>query len=347
MLEVLDIINNSQVRQDWEKLLTASGLKYDPPYSVIYGIYEEGQLLATGARDQNRLKCIAIHPDHQGGPLFNQLLSGLISDAYEAGQERLFLYTQPQAVEAFGHLGFRSLASTSEGISFMERGQPDFDDYLAVLVQQVQAYEALHGPPQGPVESIVMNANPFTLGHRALVEDALTRAKRLHLFVLSEDSSLVPADIRLRLVQEGTADLAGILIHPSDHYIISRASFPSYFLKKITEATEVQASLDALLFRDRIAPALGISQRTVGDEPFDQVTYLYNRCLKEIFHGKLGLTSLPRLASQDGMAISASRVRGLLMAGDRKLIRSLVPETTYRFFKSAQGKRLVDSWLAD
>lgn len=347
MLERLAIAENKQVRQEWEALLHTADLKSDPPYSVVYGIYEEGRLVATGARDENRLKCIAIQKDHQGGPLFNRLLSGLITDALDAGLDKLFLYTKAEAAEAFRHLGFQSLAATPEGVTFMERGKPDLDDYLAELAQEVQAYEAIHGPAQGPVESIVMNANPFTLGHRALIEDALTRAKRLHLFVLSEESSLVPAPVRLRLVQEGTADLPGILIHPTRDYIISAASFPSYFMKKVTEGTEAQAKLDAILFRDRVAPVLGIDSRTIGDEPYDSVTFTYNRCLKDMLEGKIHLTLLPRVRSQDGITISASRVRGLLMAGDIKRIRPLVPPSTYRFFSSATGRDLVASWDLD
>lgn len=344
MLERLDIINSSQVREEWEGLLEEARLKKDPPYSGVFGIYEDGRLLATGARDDRLLKCIAIRPDYRGGSLFHELLSGLIEEALEAGLDRLFLYTRAEAVEAFSQLGFRLLATTAQGVSFMERGSYGLDDYLAGLAREREAYEAVHGPAEGPVESIVMNANPFTLGHRALVEDALSRADRLHLFVLSEDKSLVPADVRLRLVKEGTADLQGILYHTTDQYIISSASFPSYFLKAVHEGTKAQACLDAILFRDRIAPVLGISQRTVGDEPYDPVTFTYNQCLKEEFRGKLKLTLIPRIGTDNGVAISASRVRALLLASDSKAIRPLVPESTYRFFRSGEGKRLVKSW---
>ncbi len=347
MLERLDITGLSEARQAWKALLEETGLKTDPPYSVVLGIYEEGQLVATGARDQNRLKCIAIRPDRQGQALFNELLSGLITEAYDNGIERLFLYTKAEAVSAFEQLGFRSLATTPEGVAFMENGEPPIEDYLEALRQRALDYEKEHGRVTGPVESIVMNANPFTLGHRALIENALTRSKRLHLFVISEDVSITPADIRFRLVGEGTADLDGIIYHPTDNYIISRASFPSYFLKKETDETRIQASLDAILFRDKVAPALGITNRTVGDEPYDSVTFTYNRSLQEQLEGRISLTLVPRAKSEDGIMISATRVRGLLIAEKPREIAPLVPRSTYRFFNSPEGQKLVESWRED
>ncbi len=344
MLERLDYAKNEKSREEWEKLLATAGLRTDPPYTAVYGIYKDGQLVATGARDGTRIKCIAIHHDYRGGSIFHELLSGMITEALDDGVQRLFLYTTPEAVQAFEHLGFRLLAQIDNGVSFMERGTPTIDDYIGQLKEQLGKHEKKHGVTSGPVESIVMNANPFTKGHRALIEDALARSERLHLFILSEDVSSVPTDIRQKLVMEGTADLSGIIYHPTDSYIISRAHFPSYFLKRETDMTETQARLDAVLFRDRIAPALGITHRTVGEETHDYVTALYNDCLAYEFKDSISLTVMPRLHAENGEVISASRVRGMLIAGKLKEIESLVPAATMRYFKSFAGKRLVRSW---
>ena len=344
MIERLNISDHPEVREEWINLLERSGLTTDAPYSVVLGIYEHERLVATGARDDNRLKCITVHPDFRQGTLFNELLSALITDAYEQGIERLFLYTKPESVSAFSHLGFQELTRTLDGICFMERGRPNLADYIDQLRRTNEAYDSAYGASKGAVESIVMNANPFTLGHRALIEDALSRAERLHLFILSEDASLVPTAIRARLVKEGTADLTGIVYHTTDSYIISRASFPSYFLKKEREGTKAQATLDAILYRDKIAPALGITNRTVGDEPFDRVTSIYNESLLEQFDGAIMLTLVPRVETADGIPISASRVRAALMNNDMKLVRALVPDASYRYFRSSEGRKLIRSW---
>jgi [citrate (pro-3S)-lyase] ligase len=344
MLERLDYTKSEINRVAWENLLSASGLRPDPPYTAVYGVFRDDQLVATGARDGARIKCVAVRHDYRGGTVFHELLSGMIMEALDAGINRLFLYTTPDAVQAFEQLGFRVLARIDNGISFMERGTPTIDDYTRRLREQLDRYQEKNGVTSDPVESIVMNANPFTKGHRALIEDALSRSGRLHLFILSEDASSVPADTRRTLVMEGTADLAGIIYHPTDSYIISRASFPSYFLKKESETTETQARLDAVLFRDRIAPALGITHRTVGDETDDPVTALYNDCLAREFKDSLNLTVMPRVQAEDGKSISASRVRQLLLEGKLDEIAPLVPSTTFQYFKSPEGQELVRSW---
>ncbi len=381
MVESLEhIIENDVDRVEWEQLLQRSGIRQEPPYDALYGIYDDGRLVATGAREGNRLKCIAIDNAYQGGALFNTLLSRIISDASGSGIEKLFIYTKPAAAIAFENLGFRRIVDVPGVASFLERGTPTFNNVLQRWLDETEAFKNHHTncndniersrrdsnakayerrdatlplslPVLSPckkvededtvVESIVMNANPFTLGHRALVENALTRASFVHLFVLSEDVSLFPTHIRLRLVREGTEDLTGVVIHTTDAYMISRASFPTYFLKKKTDATPVQAELDATLFRDKIAPALSITNRTVGEEPLDPVTAIYNETLERTLAGKINLTIVPRAKTREGMIISASRVRELFLDGKLEQLRAYVPETTYRFLISPEGQTLI------
>ena len=103
---------------------------------------------------------------------------------------------------------------------------------------------------------------------------------------------------------------------------------------------KVQATLDAILFRDHIAPAAGITRRFVGEEPLSPVTQLYNDSMKEVFHGVIDLVIIPR-KEQGGNVISASRVRDLLKRGKTAETKSLVPESTYDYFFSAEGKALI------
>lgn len=341
MVERLPIDTSHGTRDAWEALLDRAGLRPEQPLDVVFGMYDDGELIATAARDGHRIKCVAIDERHRGGADFHALLSALIADAYDHRIDRLFCYTTPDAVMAFKNLGFRPIAATPEGITFLERGTPDIHDYIERLRDENARFEALHGTPEGPVESIVMNANPFTRGHRYLIEDALTRSDRLHLFIVSEDASMFPADVRRRLVIEGTKDLSGIVYHPTDHYIISRASFPAYFLKRKDDATETQATLDAIVFRDRIAPALNITHRTVGEEPSDVVTAIYNDCLARQFRGHLHLTRTPRLTDGDGVPISASRVRRCLTTGHLEPLPDLVPPTTLDYLLSDAGQAQI------
>ncbi|MBQ1384314.1 MAG: hypothetical protein IIY74_02855, partial [Firmicutes bacterium] len=213
---------------------------------------------------------------------------------------------------------------------------------------------------------VVMNADPFTLGHRYLVEKTIERSGRTLVFVVSEDASPVPFGVRIRLVRESLADLENVLVLPSGPYIISSATFPSYFLKDKDQAAEGHALLDAKIF-GRIAEALGIKARFIGEEPLSRTTAVYNRVLKEALP-PLGIEviEIPRLeapaascstigpavsacgASEASGApaasgpISASKARALIAEGRTSEIRSLVPEPVFSFFTGEDAAPVIE-----
>ena len=152
----LDISQETADRKAWEDLLAASGLRPDPPYSAVYGIYEEGRLAATGARDRSRLKCVAVDPAYRGSSLFSRLLTGIIAEAFDADINKLFLYTRPEAAASFSRVGFRTLAVTPQGITFMERGRPSLSEYLDRLAREQ--------PAQDPFEAVLADTGTRNFG---------------------------------------------------------------------------------------------------------------------------------------------------------------------------------------
>ena len=112
------------------------------------------------------------------------------------------------------------------------------------------------------------------------------------------------------LAERGIAGFGNVVLHASGPYIISNATFPSYFLPDDDAASVGHAELDLTLFA-KIAAALSIRRRYVGEEPFSQVTGLY-----------------PRLAIA-GRAVSASNVRQCVKDGDWQHLQELVPKATY------------------
>lgn len=185
-----------------------------------------------------------------------------------------------------------------------------------------------------------MNANPFTLGHQYLVEKAAAESDILHLFIVSEDQSLVPFSVRKQLVLEGTAHLNNIIYHESDPYIISNATFPSYFQKDADAVMESHANLDLTIFV-RIAQALGINCRYVGEEPNSQVTGIYNKIMaKNLPENKISCTIVPRKEA-NGAVISASTVRTALKNDNIELLKTLVPETTLHYFQSKDAAPVI------
>ena len=177
-------------------------------------------------------------------------------------------------------------------------------------------------PPHGGV--VVMNCNPFTLGHRYLIEQAAKQVERLYVMVVREDCSLFAYTERKAMVEQGVADIENVSVIDGSDYAISRATFPTYFLKRLDDAADTQMLLDLDLFRRHIAPALGATVRFVGTEPTDQLTRRYN----QLMHDALKDVRETDRLEKDGYAVSASRVRKAMEEGDMNTIRQLVPPTT-------------------
>ena len=214
---------------------------------------------------------------------------------------------------------------------FIENRRNGFPSYLSRLEKTARP---------GVSGAIVMNANPFTLGHQYLVETAAVRCDTLHLFLLSEDASLVPFGVRKQLVQAGTAHLKNVVLHDSGPYIISNATFPSYFLKDDSAVIQGHAKLDLAIFV-RIARALGVTVRFVGEEPTSQVTGLYNEIMAaQLPENGIDCVILPRKEAL-GKAISASTVRAALQAGDWQTLSQLVPQTTLDYFRSSEAEPVL------
>ena len=175
-----------------------------------------------------------------------------------------------------------------------------------------------------PTGCIVMNCNPFTLGHRYLIEQAAKQVEQLYVMVVREDCSLFAYTERKAMVEQGVADIENVSVIDGSDYAISRATFPTYFLKRLDDAADTQMLLDLDLFRRHIAPALGATVRFVGTEPTDQLTRRYNQLMHEALKDVREINRLEK----DGNAVSASRVRKAMEEGDMNTIRQLVPPTT-------------------
>ena len=315
-----------------DALLEQEGISRDANLDYTCGLFDgERRLAATGSAFGNTLRCFAVDKSRQGEGLLNQIVSHLMSYQAERGLFHLFVYTKVTSAKFFRDLGFFEIARVEGTLSFLENRPHGFGDYCAGLAKSRQ---------EGKNAAVVMNANPFTLGHRHLVERAAKENDTVHLFVLSEDASLVPFEVRWKLVTEGVADLPNVVRHRSGPYIISSATFPSYFLKDEEAVILGHARLDLNLFGS-IARALGVTVRYVGEEPTSQVTGLYNRVMtEELPKAGIQCVVVPRL-ERDGTAVSASTVRGLIHDGRPEDIRPLVPESTWNYFSSPQAEPVI------
>lgn len=316
-----------------DELLATEGIRRDANLDYTCGMYDdEMNLIATGSCFGNTLRCMAVRYDHQGEGLMNSIVSHLIEVQFSRGNTHLFLYTKCDSARFFGDLGFYEIARINGQIVFMENKRTGFSGYLNSLEKQKES------APR--VAALVMNANPFTLGHQYLVEKAASENDILHLFIVSEDASLVPFSVRKKLVMEGTAHLKNIRYHDSGPYIISNATFPSYFQKDEQAVIESHAMLDLTVFT-KIASALGINRRYVGEEPTSLVTGIYNQIMSEkLPENGIECVIVPRKENK-GAVISASTARQALKEENWTLLEELVPPTTLNYFKSPEAKPII------
>lgn len=210
--------------------------------------------------------------------------------------------------------------------------QEQIDEFVNGCQKEIEKYGKLEN-----IGAIVMNANPFTKGHRYLVESAAEQVQLLIVFVVEEDESYVPFQHRARLVREGTQDLENVLIMSSGHFIISKSTFRNYFEKETIQSSKIDASKDIDIFGEQIARALHITKRFVGEEPIDQVTKQYNEQMKaKLSAYGVEVIEIPRIKVEKDV-ISASRVRQLLDEEAWEEISRYVPDATYEYLKGNKG----------
>lgn len=315
-------------------LLEQEGISLDKNLDYTLGLYDEDDhLAATGSFYRNTLRCLAVDSAHQGEGLMAVVVSRLMEELFARGQHHLFVYTKRTAAQSIAALGFYEIAATDK-VAFLENRRTAFRDYVKSLSRPD------HTPEK--VGAIVMNANPFSLGHLYLTETAAAACDALHLFMVSEDVSEFPYQVRERLILEGTQHIPHVYHHSTGPYLISSATFPSYFIQESEALTLAQARLDAQVF-GRIARELHITDRFVGEEPLSPVTQLYNQAMaQELPREGIALTILKRKTDNGTDPISATRIRRLLKEGQLEALRPLVPETTYAFLISEEGLKIAE-----
>jgi len=317
-----------RLKREKEELISflgANNLRYEEDIQVAFGIYQDNKLKGCGCAVNSLLKCFALSEDLRGQNALGSLISNLVQDRYLKKIYELMVVTRSKNRNLFKSCGFYELISIN-GISLLENRKNGLTNYCQDVLKQCSAVNTR--------SAIVMNANPFTKGHRYLIEEASKQSEELLVFVLADNKTFFNSEIRLKLVREGTKDLNNVKVFSAGNYLISRSTFPTYFLKKEEDSQYLYASLDAFLFASKIAPLLKINKRFVGSEPIDSFTNKYNDVLKDILpQYNISLIEIPRLKN-DNEYISASLARKILMEeGVTDELKDLVPLTTYHYLK--------------
>lgn len=331
-IKTIDLKDKS-VRRGWQNFLMACGIKnFDDselnPLDITIAVYENEEIVGTGSIAGDVIKYVAVQETTISGhsTLFNQLMTKLENFMAVEGRFHQFVFTKPIYQKSFEYIGFKTLAECEQGI-LLEKGLPDIKEYLSTIPR-----------PKTPIDkvaSVVINANPFTNGHRFLIEEASRDNELVYVFVLNQEASLFHTDERIALVKLGVQDLSNVIVVNGGAYIISYLTFPAYFLKHNDSAIDYQTTIDVRLFKYKIASVLGITSRYVGSEPLSHTTNLYNQKLISELNPQIEVHVIQRkLATGDLGVISARTVREAIDKGDETVWQRMVPETTQHFISN-------------
>ena len=128
-----------------------------------------------------------------------------------------------------------------------------------IVSEDLEAYKEQLKAKRPQIGALVMNCNPFTLGHQYLVEYAADKVDKLYIFVVEEDKSEFPFADRIELVRQGVQKFSNVEVLPSGKFIISQTTFSGYFSKAELQDVQVDSSEDVEIFGREIAPTLGIT----------------------------------------------------------------------------------------
>ena len=319
-------LSSAYFREKVSRFLEASELRMDA-LDTYYAVQNPaGDILAGAGISGDIIKCVAVAEEARSEGLLTPLVSRIIQDASLHGIHNLKVFTKPQYRALFESLGFRMLAQAPLAVLLENgRGLAAYCEYLRSM-----------GRP-GRSGVVVMNANPFTLGHRYLLSKALEQVDTLYVIPVKEDVSMFPYAERKAMIEAaGLGDR--VVVPEGSSYTISAATFPTYFLKDLSAASEEQMRLDLDLFANHIVPALGAAVRFVGSEPSDSLTARYNTLMKELL--PVEVVEIERLKIQGGY-VSASKVRAYLNNGMFEKASAQVPETSRPYLLAELAERAL------
>lgn len=332
-LRNIDLKDSEEVKKV-QYFLRNFELKYEFDIDFTVIIEVKGEIKATASKAKNVFKCFAISKESRSEGLAAKLLTALTNRLFEEDMYHSFIFTTPGNIDIFVSLGYKIIYQIQD-VALLESGIYNINKYLRDIKNKYKIDDK-------PKAAIVVNCNPFTFGHLFLIETAALREEQVLVFVVQEDKSIFPFQVRYELIKSGTEHLKNVTVIPGGEYIISSATFPGYFLKEENQMLNAYTSLDAGIFGEHFCKTLNIVTRYVGEEPYCLVTQNYNEALKEILpRFGVELKILPRIKNNDDF-ISATVVRNLIKCGRIEETKAMVPQVTWEFLNTPKGSGIVE-----
>ena len=338
IVEKLHLTNIEEVKEV-KSFLSKFQLDYDKDIDYTVVIRSSNKIIATCSKAKDILKGFAIDNKLQGEGITNLLITTIQDRLFQEGFFHSFIFTKPIYETTFKSFGYKVIASVEE-VTLLEYG---FNDINKTLASMKMLYNI---DSETPKTALVMNCNPFTLGHRYLIEKASLKSEQVLVFIVEEDKSLFPFVDRYHMVKDGVADLKNVTVIPGGKYIISSATFPAYFLREETKVLSAYTKLDATIFSKYFCKKFNIIKRMLGEEPYCPVTKNYNDSLvTTLENNSVEVEIIPRkFISTPQNYISASKVRDLIKKEGIDALEDLtdfIPEVTINYLRSGEGKEII------
>ncbi|MFO7371284.1 MAG: hypothetical protein R6X09_13555 [Bacteroidales bacterium] len=341
--EAIDLGNPFDVKLV-KDFLAGMGLDYDPEEveftMIVYNL--RGDLVGTGSHQGRILKFIAVNPQFRDTTAFALIVTNLTEKLLKI-HKHTFVFTRPENAIRFQGLGYNEIASAPPLFTVLEFGFESvftYQDYLKTLVIPGKTSD---------VAAVVVNCNPFTNGHKYLIEKAASESELVYLFVVEEDQSAFPFSVRWELIRKGLQHLNNVVMVKGGMYVVSGAIFPSYFLKneQFSDVMQKQAELDVTVFVRYIVPVLSIKKRYVGTEMYCRTTGAYNNAMKKILPPRgvevieVERKSLGPDKSGCPDYISASKVRQAIREDRLEDVLNFLPKVSRDFLLSDESAAII------
>lgn len=324
---------NSREIEEISEYLEKNGVTYDNPEATVV-MRDNGVIVATGSVDGNILKYFYNDEEYTGQGLMVDIYNELLNHLFDKQISDYYVFTKPKNAMIFNSIGLKTVYITDD-VALFEGGFNTYSDWIAKVKEELNPNAVNRG-------AIVANCNPMTKGHKYLFEYARSQVDELVIFMVEEDKSIFPTIDRYEIVKREMSEYDDVVVLLGGPYIISSATFPTYFLKEEDDSLDIYTELDAKIFSEKIARDLEIKNRFVGSEPLDPVTNRYNEIMgRYVNRDGLKLVVLERLTQDDGV-ISATRVRKLLSEGKVKEAFAFLPNSTIEYLKSDRGMAVIE-----
>jgi [citrate (pro-3S)-lyase] ligase len=328
MLNVKEVLLKEEIEAR-NRFLKAHNLECDGDVTYSILVYDQNELVGTASLANNVMKCFLVKASHQNQHITNLMFDHLVHTLETKGIDHYFVYTGYENDKIFEDLHMKLIVKTMN-TALLEGGKT----INHVLTQLKNDYQL----DDGPKAAIIMNANPMTNGHLYLVETAAKENASVLVFVVSEDVSKFPFEDRFAIIQKACAHLKNVTVLPTLDYLVSKITFPKYFLKEDQLIKDEQTLVDVLVYKEYFVPIFNIKKRYLGEEPYSYNTNKYNNVLKDYLNHHIKII---KRKEQFNHPISASFVRKLIRANKIDKIKDYVPESTFAYLQSKKGQQVI------